>query len=439
MNLFDTVRISSHGEFIDEDLYDSSINASSMNTTNNIVTFNIFFRGDIGHTVLVRCNTKDVYIDGNKYCSSNIGKSDFYKNMSIDYNYSGIHKVDVMGCETDKVPELELSFDTDDFSTGYALYDGDVPLVLADDECIKFKLFDEGLYEMKLKDVLEDVYNQLSIKSGSIDIYISACLYIEPSELNDIKHNYTDWYNCNVENIKVGYENELKDSNKKIEISEGKISICKNVIDEITRKNNDKHIKFYIDVLGNIKVKEGYGDYVYNYLISEYASFKNITDLDELINYYIEEAGINVDNTNDSDETIKLIADEISTGLSEKLKNKGETNSTIEFHKNELEKMVIQLIYYRMNNKDLIEAIKQCSLKETKPIIDVSDYSETKPFKSRLKRTQTIRPGMGSRYKPYGGSNKRSIHKIMKCLKRCKLKKTKKLTKKKKKKKKHSR
>jgi len=70
-------------------------------------------------------------------------------------------------------------------------------------------------------------------------------------------------------------------------------------------------------------------------------------------------------------------------------------------------------------------------VKETKPIIDVSDYSQKK---SRLKRTQTIKPGMGSRYKPYGGSNKRSMSKIMKCLKRCKLKKNKKLTKKKKKK-----
>ena len=225
MNLFDTVRISSHGEFIDEDLYDSSINVSS-NATNNIVAFNIFFRGDIGHTVLVRCNTKDVYIDGNKYCSSNIGKSDFYKNMSIDYNYSGIHKVDVMGCETDKVPELELSFDTDDFLTGYALYNGGVPLETPAESCVKLKPFvinGEIKEIVNLVEVLEFIYNQLPDKSGIIDIYISACLYIQPNQLKYIKGKYTKGFNCYVESIKTSYESELKDNIEKINIMNGKI------------------------------------------------------------------------------------------------------------------------------------------------------------------------------------------------------------------------
>ena len=424
---FDTMRISSHGEFIDEDLYDSS---SIKNDTSDTVTFNIHFRGKIGSTVLVRCNTADMYIDGNKYCSSFIGKQDFYKNMVIKYNKSGIQGITVEGCETDIVPELLLSFD-DDFANGYALYNDHFPLGSRNDRgiCIQLKLFEiNGVSKtrMKLIDVLKFTYDRMNVKSAIIDIYVSACLYIRPEQLEDIKDNYRDWYNCNVENIKEGYEKELEDINKNIKITDDKIETCKNAMQEITRRNNDKSIKFYIDVLGNIRVKEGYGDYVYNYLISEQ---ENIGELDELINDYMDEHSMDVDLEQHNDKYIKDMSNKISIGLSQKLRDDGQSESKIEQFRKKLELLVTQLVRYKLNNKALIKAISQCSIAE--PTIDY-----VKPIKP-LSRTRTIRPG--HRYKPYGGGSKkkkkkkRSLSKIMRCLKLCKLKK---LTKKKKKKKK---
>jgi hypothetical protein len=54
-NSFDIVRISSHGEFIDEPLYDES---KKVIRSGEDVKFNIHFRGGIGSTVLTRCNTR---------------------------------------------------------------------------------------------------------------------------------------------------------------------------------------------------------------------------------------------------------------------------------------------------------------------------------------------------------------------------------------------
>ena len=69
-------------------------------------------------------------------------------------------------------------------------------------------------YTKQLIDVLKFTYDRMNVNSGIIDIYVSACLYIRPEQLEDIKGNYREWYNCNFENIKEGYEKELDDINK---------------------------------------------------------------------------------------------------------------------------------------------------------------------------------------------------------------------------------
>ena len=62
MSDFYIVRISSHGEFINTPLYDELIKVP---TSNGDITFEIYFRGEVGSTVLTRCNTLDTKtIDG---------------------------------------------------------------------------------------------------------------------------------------------------------------------------------------------------------------------------------------------------------------------------------------------------------------------------------------------------------------------------------------
>ena len=48
-----------------------------------------------------------------KYCSSFIGRRDFYENMVINYNDNGITSAIVMGCSTPLIPDMSLSFDDD--------------------------------------------------------------------------------------------------------------------------------------------------------------------------------------------------------------------------------------------------------------------------------------------------------------------------------------
>ena len=100
-NKFDIVRISSHGEFINSALYDETI----VNPEPKKVKFIINLRGKIGATVLTRCNTRDEsIIDGEKYCSSFIGRRDFYENMVINYNDNGITSAIFMGCSYSSNP-----------------------------------------------------------------------------------------------------------------------------------------------------------------------------------------------------------------------------------------------------------------------------------------------------------------------------------------------
>ena len=70
-NSFDTVRISSHGDFIDKPLFIYQ-RPKYENEITNYVTFNIYFRGDIGNLVYPRCNTlsDNCRSKGKKYCKS---------------------------------------------------------------------------------------------------------------------------------------------------------------------------------------------------------------------------------------------------------------------------------------------------------------------------------------------------------------------------------
>jgi len=393
-NKFDIVRISSHGEFINSALYDETI----VNPEPKKVKFIIHLRGKIGATVLTRCNTLDVsIIDGEKYCSSFIGRRDFYENMVINYNDNGITSAIVMGCSTPLIPDMSLSFDDDRFMSGFALYKDDgVPLYCKGNYVSLNKFEIDGIKqkEIKLSEVLKIIYNNLQEKTGRINIYISSCLYIEPGIINNIKNSFPDWYNCNRENIIEGYEKELKDTKRLINIEESKVETCKEHRKYLDRINNDRNTKFFIDVLGNVKVKEGFEDYVYKYLVTEEQS---IEDLDELINLYIDRYDLEIEEewSEGHDKKYKEVADKVSKGVIEQLKNKKIDIEAVERNKSKLHEYTEALYRFKKEHNDIIHAIKTCQ----------GDYVDEHPSKRRKT----------------GGKKKDLTYKL-KCLEKCKCK-----------------
>ena len=61
--------------------------------------------------------------------------------MEIKFKNSRIIGAKVLGCDVDKIPDLLLSIDDNDFPCGYALYNNDVPLTRVVDDCIELKDF----------------------------------------------------------------------------------------------------------------------------------------------------------------------------------------------------------------------------------------------------------------------------------------------------------
>ena len=230
-NDFDVVKISSHGEFIDEPLYDSKT------SEDGITTFNIYFRSKVGSTVFARCNTMEVQWDfsdpnceeGDPYCGEDFGMKDFKKNMELSFGNNIVTSAKVVGCDDiSKIPDMDLSFDDDDFVSGYILYkkneDGSLVAVNSFSSSIGeplAKIIKFSKENMKLTEVLKKFYDDLTDKKTTIDIYISSCLYIEPDLIENIKEKYPQWFECNRLNILEGYRKEskqTKDESEKIAI-----------------------------------------------------------------------------------------------------------------------------------------------------------------------------------------------------------------------------
>ena len=289
-NSFDIVRISSHGEFINSTLYDQNI----VNDEPHKVKFNIHFRGEIGSIVLTRCNTRDTKtIDGKSYCSSFIGRRDFHKNMVINYNDNGITSAIVMGCSTPLIPDMLLSFDDDEFISGFALYYRNGTPLECNGNYIQMRLFEKDGFtqrNIKLSDVLKILYENDGIQGGIVDIYISSCLYIEPKIINDIMINYNDWFNCNRENIIIGYQNEYSSNQKKIINDETKLKGLYIYNEHLKKMNDYYQLQYYIDILNNNEV--GFENFVYNYLKT---NKEQIDEIEQLINEYMDSNGIDVE------------------------------------------------------------------------------------------------------------------------------------------------
>jgi hypothetical protein len=386
-NNFDIVRISSHGEFINIPLYDELIKVPS---SDRDITFEIYFRGKVGSTVLTRCNTLDTQtINGNLQCSSFIGRRDFHENMSIIYNDNGIVDTTVMGCKTSMVPDMLLSFN-DDFVSGFALYKDDgVPLYCNGNyvSLDKFKIDDIEQDEIKLNDILKIIYNELFEKGVVVKIYISSCLYINPINLNNIKINFPEWFECNNITIITGYKRELSSVYSNINKTEAHIQVCNDK--QVQRETFKRNSQFFIDVLKNLKKEEGFQDYVFTYLQTEE---NNINDLDELINNYLDNVGEPDEDLTDLQllEESKRISDKIIQMIQYRL-------NSIENDMNKLsiDKYNGDLYNFKKERDKLIEAIQNCN----------DSYDIEQPTK-RIRR---------------GGKKKYLTYKL-KCLEKCKCK-----------------
>ena len=265
---FNRIYITSHGKFVN-----SLLHSDDKKITESTIKFNILFRGNIGCTVLTRCNTRDTLIDDDKtYCNSDIGVSDFKKNMEIYYNANDsdgeIVKVNVVDCDCNTipilcyVPDLLLDFEAD-FATGYVLSKDSKPLKPYHDESEKKALLEQfenadgdNMQKILLSDALKYLYRKHIKNKNSekeIDVYVSSCLYIQPEDINAIMKGYPVWYECNKNNILLGYEKELKDAKKLYETTKIEADKCENNLEKLKKIKSDiytnllEYIKQYID------------------------------------------------------------------------------------------------------------------------------------------------------------------------------------------------
>ena len=402
-NSFDIVRISSHGEFIDEPLYDES---KKVIRSGEDVKFNIHFRGGIGSTVLTRCNTRDTQlINGKQQCSSFIGRRDFSKNMEITLNDGGISESDVMGCKTSKVPDMLLTFN-DDFVSGFALYREDGSPLYCNGNYVsldKFKIEGVEKEEIKLREVLNIIYNELQVKSGEIDIYISSCLYINPDILNDIKTNYPQWFECNRQNIIVGYEKEFKDNAKIIETLQKEVTDLNIRISDLNKpKPVNKNTKLFLQILNRDVVDGGdLNDYVYLYIKNGEVD-PDIPPFDKLLFDYIIKHNIVINEGEYTEEQYRETSNTITNGLKEQLENTEIDTSDIDKYRNDLVKKHDTLSRTQYNNSKILKAIESSQKRK------VDNYGD---WRSRLKNVRQKR----------GGKKKDLTYKL-KCLEKCKCK-----------------
>lgn len=385
------VRISSHGEFIKTPLYDKGIVDEGMVDKGVVdkgvvdkgknMTFNIYFRGRVGSTVLTRSNTLDTQIIcGKIYCNSAIGEGDFYENMTIQYNGKEVASITLhdSNCSTlNKVPDMLLSFD-DDFTSGYAYYDKDgIPLSCKVGEGGKsfvfleqFKIGDVNKKDITLKEILQKIYEE---KKGSTigHIFLSSCLYINPSNLNDIKKNFPEWFECNRYNIFRGYQKELRDNDLELVEARFKISELKDelyIIDKMKMERDNPEKKpsksqFHINVLQN-NVEEEYTDYVFNYLSqtgdNPTDNPTDIYDLNELIDE--EENGDNLTEERKEDKAKRISNILIDNIKKEEDEKKEKEEKEIINKQNEITRIKSELTRLKDTRYNIKTAISKCGI-----------------------------------------------------------------------------
>ena len=347
-----SIRISSHGKFVN-----ALLHSDDKKITESTIKFNILFRGNIGCTVLTRCNTRDTLIENGKtYCNSDIGKSDFKKNMEIYYNDNDsggeIVKVNVVDCDCNTipflcyVPDLLLDFEAD-FSTGYVLYKDDMPIKPYYDksnekaEIYEFKNADgDNIQKLLLSDALKYLYRKHIKNKNSkkeIDVYVSSCLYIQPNDIDSIIKGYPVWYECNKNNIILGYEKELEDAKKIYEKTKIEVDKCEDNLEKLKKIKSDiyknllEYIKQYIDPE------------------SRKENFETIELITKEIDKYIESIG-EEEFQDDLDKNVNELYDNIKDFLSEHMIDAEEKFNSIN------DKYIKEKIEY----DEILEAHKKC-------------------------------------------------------------------------------
>jgi len=294
--------------------------------------------------------------NGKTYCNSDIGKSDFKKNMEIYYNDNDsggeIVKVNVVDCDCNTipflcyVPDLLLDFEAD-FSTGYVLYKDDIPIKPYYDksnkkaEIYEFKNADgDNIQKLLLSDVLKYLYRKHIKNKNSkkeIDVYVSSCLYIQPNDIDSIITGYPVWYECNKNNIILGYEKELEDTKKLHEKTKIEVDKCEDNLEKLKKIKSD----IYKNLL----------EYIKQYIDPE--SRKENFETIELITYkideYIESIG-EKEFQDDLDKNINELYDNIKEFLNDHIMVAGEKFDIIN------DKYIKQRIEY----DEIFEAHKKC-------------------------------------------------------------------------------
>ena len=365
-----SIRISSHGKFLN-----SLLHSDDKKITESTIKFNILFRGNIGCTVLTRCNTRDTLIDDDKtYCNSDIGVSDFKKNMEIYYNVNDsdgeIAKVNVVGCDCNTipflcyVPDLLLDFEAD-FATGYVLYKDDMPIKPYYDESNEKALLEQfenadgdNMQKILLSDALKYLYRK-HIKNKNlkkeIDVYVSSCLYIQPEDIDSIIKGYPVWYECNKNNILLGYEKELEDAKKLYEKTKIEADKCENNLEKLKKIKSD----IYTNLL----------EYIKQYIDPESRkeNFETIEFITKEIDKYIESIG-KKEFQDDLDKNINELYDNIKKFLDENMIDAGEKFDSIH------DKYVKQRIEY----DEIYEAHRKCFQTKRKAESSVDTRSHKK-------------------------------------------------------------
>ena len=411
---YDILRISSHGEFVDTVLYDES--KASQNYTQNPVKFNIWFRGEIGHVVLTRCNTRTTMnIDGKTHCSSFIGRRDFHKNMTINYGINGIQSAIVMGCPTKFIPDMKLSFDDGDFPSGFSVYDKNGRPLRCNGQFIylnKFKIDGIERDEILLSELLHLVYinipNYEYIKNKVIDIYISSCLYIEPSSIQNIITNYQEWYDCNHDNILIGYQKELDSNNKSITNDSIKLESLFSYTEYLRRMNNKDKLNYYIDIILNRE--PGFDNYIYKYLTTDRGE---ILDIDQIIDQLADRDDYDKD-TFTSDQSIQYsnnLSREVEEILSKKITDKEQrirTQQHINSNKKEMGELTNKKNILEKENLEINKAIDIVNKTKVqkKRNINLWDESDTEKDISKKRRIK------GGKKKNLTKKNHREIYYI---------------------------
>ena len=300
-----TVRISCHGEYTTN----SSLTFSKVpENISDYIQFHVFFRAEVGRCVLARRSTQLEDDAEGATCSlqqkenGDFGIHDFKKDMIIYVNKNNFNKYyiePVLSRSYDTFPNILFSFNTDykdeNMYLGLALYNFDGINFTPKKKCGFEQLSKLSEYSLELINKTDNNLIQKLLKSykqdfqglSSINLYISSCLYVRESILDNIKINYSDWFESHRNTIIVEYGQELQDTIKEINEAEVKIEGLERYIGEMKKTDSNEELEreirnldTFIKILSN-KV-DSIQDYVENYLEGNIDECQ-IDDLNNLI------------------------------------------------------------------------------------------------------------------------------------------------------------